>query len=113
MTRLPESGTIRSAEDLKDAGNAAVKEGNWEEAISQYTAALQLDPEPQLRATIYRNRALVRLKMDDAEGCESDATNGLSSSLCSIPERNFFADGIPEINISNFTMRRFNWPNYP
>uniref|UniRef100_F1KS65 Protein unc-45 A n=1 Tax=Ascaris suum TaxID=6253 RepID=F1KS65_ASCSU len=77
MTRLPESGAIRSAEDLKDAGNAAVKEGNWEEAISQYTAALQLDPEPQLRATIYRNRALVRLKMDDAEGCESDATNAL------------------------------------
>uniref|UniRef100_A0A914RYN6 Syndecan/Neurexin domain-containing protein n=1 Tax=Parascaris equorum TaxID=6256 RepID=A0A914RYN6_PAREQ len=90
MTRLPESNTIRSADDLKDAGNAAVKEGKWEEAITQYTAALQLDPGPQLRATIYRNRALVRLKIDDAEGCESDATNGLSSG------------GVPEL-FSDFT----------
>ncbi|VDM43851.1 unnamed protein product [Toxocara canis] len=77
MTRSTAPGSICSAEDLKDAGNAAVKEGNWEEALTQYTSALQLDPEPELRATIYRNRALVRLKTDDAEGCESDATNAL------------------------------------
>ncbi|VDK33074.1 unnamed protein product [Anisakis simplex] len=91
LSTMPE-GSICSAEDLKDAGNAAVKEGNWEEALNQYTSALQLAPEPELRATIYRNRALVRLKMDDAEGCESDATNGKYSRISLIKRKHLFLD---------------------
>ncbi|RCN35472.1 tetratricopeptide repeat protein [Ancylostoma caninum] len=44
-----------------------------------YTEALQLTSENDkaLRAALYRNRALTRLKRDDFEGTESDATKAL------------------------------------
>ncbi|EPB73782.1 tetratricopeptide repeat protein [Ancylostoma ceylanicum] len=70
---------IDSAESLKDAGNDAVKRGEWAEANDYYTEALQLTSETDkaLRAALYRNRALTRLKRDDFEGTESDATKAL------------------------------------
>ncbi|RCN29940.1 tetratricopeptide repeat protein [Ancylostoma caninum] len=70
---------IDSAESLKDAGNDAVKRGEWAEANDYYTEALQLTSESDkaLRAALYRNRALTRLKRDDFEGTESDATKAL------------------------------------
>ncbi|VDN17838.1 unnamed protein product [Gongylonema pulchrum] len=68
------SANIADAENLKDEGNAAFKRGELKEAIERYTEALELDPQKSLKATIYRNRAMVRLKMDDFEGCEYDAS---------------------------------------
>ncbi|VDN34633.1 unnamed protein product [Cylicostephanus goldi] len=70
---------IDSAESLKDAGNDAVKRGDWAEAGDYYTEALQLTSEEDkaLRSALYRNRALTRLKRDDFEGTESDATKAL------------------------------------
>ncbi|KAL6727889.1 hypothetical protein Aduo_009727 [Ancylostoma duodenale] len=70
---------IDSAESLKDAGNDAVKRGEWAEANDYYTEALQLTSENDkaLRAALYRNRSLTRLKRDDFEGTESDATKAL------------------------------------
>lgn len=77
MTTLSDSSD--SAESLKDAGNDAVKRGEWVEANDYYTEALQLTTEDDkvLRAALYRNRALSRLKQDDYEGAESDATKAL------------------------------------
>lgn len=69
-------GSIQNAEDLKDNGNIAFKNGQLNEAIDYYTEALALNPEKKLKSTIYRNRAMVRLRMDDFEGCEMDATQG-------------------------------------
>ncbi|WKY17126.1 hypothetical protein Q1695_001614 [Nippostrongylus brasiliensis] len=70
---------MESAESLKDAGNAAVKRGDWLEANEYYTEALQLtsDEDKTLRAVLYRNRSLSRLKQDDFEGAETDATKAL------------------------------------
>ncbi|KHJ93131.1 hypothetical protein OESDEN_06965 [Oesophagostomum dentatum] len=61
---------IDSAESLKDAGNDAAKRGEWTEA-SEY------EDDKALRGALYRNRALARLKQDDYEGTESDATKAL------------------------------------
>ena len=46
--------------------------------LVRYTQALQLttDEEKTLRATLYRNRSLARLKTEDYEGAEADATKG-------------------------------------
>lgn len=70
------AGGIQSADDLKDKGNNAFKNGQLNEAVDYYTKALALNPEKNLKSTIYRNRAMVRLRMDDFEGCEMDATQG-------------------------------------
>lgn len=71
------SDRIQSAENLKDNGNTAFKNGQIKEAVDYYTEALALNPEKKLKATIYRNRAMVRLQMDNFEGCEMDATQGI------------------------------------
>ncbi|VDO60849.1 unnamed protein product [Onchocerca flexuosa] len=71
------AGSIRSAENLKDDGNIAFKNGQLKEAIDCYTEALELNPEKNLKSAIYRNRAMARLRMDDFEGCEMDATQAL------------------------------------
>ncbi|KAK5964585.1 Protein unc-45 B [Trichostrongylus colubriformis] len=70
---------MESAESLKDAGNDAVKRGEYSEANEYYTEALQLTGEGDkaLRALLYRNRSLSRLKQEDFEGAESDATIAL------------------------------------
>ena len=46
----------------------------------RYTEALQLvtEDDKQLKAVLHRNRALTRLKRDDFEGAEQDATKGIS-----------------------------------
>ncbi|KJH40865.1 tetratricopeptide repeat protein [Dictyocaulus viviparus] len=70
---------LQSAESLKDAGNDAVKRGDWLEACDYYTEALQhtTDDDKALKAVIYRNRSLSRLKQDDFEGAENDCTKAL------------------------------------
>ncbi|XGW02377.1 hypothetical protein V3C99_014424 [Haemonchus contortus] len=70
---------IESAESLKDAGNCALKRGQYSKANEYYADALQLTEEndEELRAVIYRNRSLLRLKQDDFEGAESDATKAI------------------------------------
>jgi tetratricopeptide (TPR) repeat protein len=68
---------IQSAEQLKDSGNSAFSLGNLQQALDDYTNALQLQPEDvKLKAIIYRNRAMVRLRIEDYEGAESDCTKG-------------------------------------
>jgi hypothetical protein len=83
MTTAAESPTkmITTAAELRDLGNAAFKAGDWSTAADRYSAALQLSSDDRaLTATIYRNRAIVRLKLGDAAGSEQDCTAG--KSLC-------------------------------
>ncbi|VDO40269.1 unnamed protein product [Haemonchus placei] len=70
---------LESAESLKDAGNCALKRGEYSKANEYYTDALQLTNEndKELRAVLYRNRSLLRLKQNDFEGAESDATKAI------------------------------------
>ncbi|TKR96832.1 hypothetical protein L596_010794 [Steinernema carpocapsae] len=69
--------SVSTPDDLRESGNEALKAGDHLKAAEDYTSALQLDPEPKLRATLYRNRSLARLKLEEYEGCEGDCTKAL------------------------------------
>ncbi|CAD6190352.1 unnamed protein product [Caenorhabditis auriculariae] len=64
---------------LRDQGNEAVRAGEYAQADELYTEALQLTTEDQkeIRSVLYRNRALARLKREDFQGAETDATKAL------------------------------------
>lgn len=62
---------------LKDAGNAAFKLGNWEEALSCYTKALDLNIEETEKAAVLKNRAAVHLKQEQWKLAEKDCTAAL------------------------------------
>ena len=62
---------------LKDAGNAAFKVGNWEEALSCYTKALDLNIEDAEKAAVLKNRAAVHLKQEQWKLAEKDCTAAL------------------------------------
>ena len=68
---------LQTAEELKDAGNEAFKNGSNQKAIDLYTNALQLDPDQKLRTVLYRNRAMAKFKAEDYEGAEDDCTKGM------------------------------------
>ena len=64
---------------LKDEGNAAFKAGTLDAACDAYTRALAALPEgdkscAELRATLYSNRAAVRLKAKEYKQCAEDCT---------------------------------------
>ncbi|CAI5445814.1 unnamed protein product [Caenorhabditis angaria] len=71
--------TIQSAENIRDEGNAAVRDQDYVKADELYTEALQMttEDEKELRQVLYRNRALARLKRDDFEGAQADSTKAL------------------------------------
>lgn len=68
---------VKSAEDLKEAGNDLFKVGDYQASLDAYTAALELDPDAKLKAILYRNRAMVRLKTEDFEGAECDCDRAI------------------------------------
>jgi tetratricopeptide (TPR) repeat protein len=68
---------IRSAEQLKDDGNHLFQLGDYQKSIDEYTEALQLQPEKELKSILYRNRAMAKLKVEDYEGAENDCDRGL------------------------------------
>lgn len=66
---------------LKEAGNQAFAEGDWDKALSCYTQALNLitldTPE---KAILYKNKAAVHLKVSDYEAAVKDCTLSLEIS---------------------------------
>ncbi|CAN0545102.1 unnamed protein product, partial [Ectocarpus sp. 12 AP-2014] len=54
----------------KDKGNAALKAGDFEEAISSYTKAIDLDPSNHV---FFSNRSAAHLSNDNAEQALADA----------------------------------------
>ncbi|KAK0555249.1 hypothetical protein OC861_004939 [Tilletia horrida] len=73
----------RKLESVKEAGNAAFKAGNLEEAVQRYTDAIDLVKEDDsvrptsFLATIYSNRATVYSKQAQYENAISDSTSAL------------------------------------
>lgn len=63
---------------LKEEGNEAFKQGNWELALKCYTKAIKLtkDETPD-KAIYYKNRAAVYLKLDDYENAFQDCNKSL------------------------------------
>ncbi|CAO4368105.1 unnamed protein product [Caenorhabditis nigoni] len=70
---------VQTAEEIRDEGNAAIKDQDYVKADDLYTEALQLttDEDKSLRPVLYRNRALARLRRDDFEGAQSDCNKAL------------------------------------
>ncbi|BGO96113.1 hypothetical protein NBRC10512_002945 [Rhodotorula toruloides] len=62
------------AEELKAAGNAAFKAGNFDLALANYSTAIQLDPSV---STYALNRAAVHLKLSNWRDAERDSTTAL------------------------------------
>ena len=69
-------GDFAASDQAKAAGSKALAEGNLDEAELLYTQALDAWPG---NAAARNNRALVRLKRDDFEGCASDTSEVLKS----------------------------------
>lgn len=58
------------ADQLKREGNAALQEGNMEDAIRLYSAALLLDPNNHI---LYSNRSAAYAKIQEYEKALEDA----------------------------------------
>lgn len=77
-----------SVTELKEEGNEKFKEGNFIEALTLYTKALDLgDIKDTDKAVIYKNRAMCNLKLEKFEKAADDATqckleDGTFSSTC-------------------------------
>ena len=69
-------GDFAASDKAKAAGSKALAEGNLDEAEVLYTQALDAWPG---NAAARNNRALVRLKRDDFEGCAADTSEVLKS----------------------------------
>ena len=77
---------LTQLQSSRDSGNAAFKSGDLKSALSHYSKGIDLrngdktgqdcNELNQLIATLHRNRAIVKLKTNDARGCEQDCTAG-------------------------------------
>ena len=63
---------------LKEEGNKAFNEGDWDMALSCYTQAIQLlDSDNVDKAILFKNKAAVYLKLSDYEAAVRDCTASL------------------------------------
>eukprot|EP01112_Ceratiomyxa_fruticulosa_P006551 TRINITY_DN1736_c0_g1_i3.p1 TRINITY_DN1736_c0_g1~~TRINITY_DN1736_c0_g1_i3.p1 ORF type:complete len:579 (-),score=182.62 TRINITY_DN1736_c0_g1_i3:133-1869(-) len=62
------------AQKLKDAGNAHFSAGRWDEAIDQYTQAIELDSE---ESVFYSNRSAAYLSKGDSRNALKDALEAI------------------------------------
>lgn len=70
--------TSLSPKELKEKGNEEFQKGNWSEALSCYTSALNLAKEDNAeKAVYYKNRAAVYLKQKDHAKAISDCDEAL------------------------------------
>ena len=61
------------AEQLKEAGNASLKRGDIDAAISQYSQAISIEPD----ASYFRNRAMAYIKKKEYSLAAKDCKEGL------------------------------------
>lgn len=54
------------------------QKGDYATAAKLFGKALALRPDAELKATLHRNRALARLKLEDFAGAEADCTEALA-----------------------------------
>ncbi|KAJ7810418.1 hypothetical protein B0H14DRAFT_3112485 [Mycena olivaceomarginata] len=107
------SNLKKTPTQLKENGNSAFKQGDWEMAADCYTEALGLSNEvdDDLRHTLYRNRAGARLRLGHYEWAREDAlASGTNLSLGDAPTgdvksqnlKAFFRAGRAEYQLGNF-----------
>ncbi len=65
---------LLQAEDLKNKGNAALKAGNIDEALSLYTDAIELDPDNHV---FYSNRSAAYASCKKYKEALSDAEQAI------------------------------------
>ena len=68
------SAADQRAEAQKERGNAAFRQGNFEEALESYTAAIKLSEEP----TLFSNRSQCLIKLERFEQAAADAKKSIS-----------------------------------
>ena len=64
-----------SPKDLKETGNRYFSQGNFSEAIGQYSKAITRTPN---NAILYTNRALANLKLNNWQNCIDDCNSALT-----------------------------------
>ena len=62
---------------LKEAGNDAFKAGDYEEALSKYTRAMEITDKEADRSLLLKNRAAVNLKTENFQAVVDDCTAAL------------------------------------
>ncbi|KAK8725785.1 hypothetical protein OTU49_010481 [Cherax quadricarinatus] len=70
----------KTPQQLKEEGNEAYKNGDWDTAIEKYTQAITISTEDKDRSVFYKNRAAVHLKIEDFENTVKDCTDCLEIS---------------------------------
>lgn len=70
----------QSFEQLKEEGNAAFKNKNWEQALKCYTRALKVSESESDTLVCLKNRAAALLKLENYEEAIADTTKVLDSS---------------------------------
>ncbi|RAL49466.1 unnamed protein product [Cuscuta campestris] len=71
---LPED-SMADSEILKEKGNAAYKNKQWNKAVNYYTEAIKLN---EINSTYYSNRAAAYLELGRFQQAVSDCTNAIS-----------------------------------
>lgn len=69
--------TEPTPQELKDEGNQAYKDGDWDKALEKYTQAIKISTEERDKAVLLKNRAAVHLKCEDYEQTVKDCTQCL------------------------------------
>jgi len=67
----------QDAGQLKEAGNAAYKSGDYDTALARYTEGLSISKDEKEKSILYKNRAAVNLKTENYNDVVSDCDKAL------------------------------------
>ncbi|KAL1851355.1 hypothetical protein Daus18300_012601 [Diaporthe australafricana] len=112
-----EQKPIMSAFQLKEKGNAAFKNRDWQAAGEIFSEALtktinDADADPDLRLTLHRNRAQVRLNLGQYELAATDALAsviagyGLSHQAITQNVKSYFRAGQAHYRLGDFSLAK-------
>lgn len=98
---------------LKEEGNTAFKQGDWDKAIGFYTEALaKTDDNPDLRSTLHRNRAQAHLNLGQYEIAFEDAItavvdgDSLPHEAKMLNVKSFFRAGRAQYHLGDFCLAK-------
>lgn len=96
---------------LKESGNTAFKQGEWQKARQSYSEALTKNHiDTDLRLTLLRNRAQVHLNLGQYECASDDAIasvifgDNLSHEAKSLNVKSYFRAGRAQYELGNFSL---------
>ena len=85
-----------SPKDLKETGNRYFSQGNFSEAIGQYSKAIAKTPN---NAILYTNRALANLKLNNWQDCIDDCNSALSIECNMVKGFYFMGQALAEMQL--------------